>query len=92
MVLQYSTYVLLINYTMRILEPKTKITGLSVQQFVLRISYLFGPIALGPIIDNSCAISISSDTCSTAINCISYNLMKLSLTVAIPGMVCKLLS
>ncbi|KAF0993302.1 hypothetical protein HZS_6198 [Henneguya salminicola] len=89
-ILHYIIYTPEITFTIEISGQDSSISYLSFQQTILRLSYIIGSLLIGGLTDLSCSIWSSSQSGNSSSNCINYNLEKLSYSIAIPSVVCKL--
>ncbi|KAF0989361.1 hypothetical protein HZS_7561, partial [Henneguya salminicola] len=93
LVVEFIIYIPQITFTIGIShEGDTGLTSLSLQQMLLRISYMLGPLLLSPLLDYSCVFFNPATNCAQTTNCINYDLKKLSYVIAIPSISCKLLA
>ncbi|KAF0986870.1 hypothetical protein HZS_458 [Henneguya salminicola] len=92
-VIEFIIYIPQITFTIGISEEKdTELTSLSIQQMLLRLFYMLESLLLSPLLDYSCVLFNPTTYCGQTINCINYDLKKLSYVIAIPSISCKLLS
>ncbi|KAF0986197.1 hypothetical protein HZS_6592, partial [Henneguya salminicola] len=65
LVIEFIVYIPQITFTIRISqEGDTGLTSLSLQQILLRVSYMLGPLLLSPLFDYSCVIFNPATNCA----------------------------